>query len=60
MRALLPYLSVLLAIVASGSIAYIAWDLTSETPPHNQDDEPDDGAAIEPQHGADAPGERDG
>ena len=33
MRTLLPYLAVLLAIIASGSIAYIAWDLTSEKPP---------------------------
>ena len=30
MRALLPYLAVLLALIASGSIAYIAWDITSD------------------------------
>jgi len=33
MRALIPALSVLLALIAAGSIAYIAWDLTSERPP---------------------------
>ena len=45
MRALLPYLAVLLALVASGSIAYIAWDLTSERPADdevNPDQENDD------------------
>ena len=30
MRSLLPFLSVLLALIAAGSIAYVAWDLTSE------------------------------
>lgn len=30
MRTLMPYLSVLLALIAAGSIIYIAWDLTSE------------------------------
>ena len=38
MRALIPYLAVLLALVASGSIAYIAWDLTAERPPPRDDD----------------------
>ena len=39
MRTLLPYLAVLLAIIASGSIAYIAWDLTSERPPPGPGDD---------------------
>ena len=39
MRSLLPILSVLLALVAAGSIAYIAWELTSEKP-DERDDEP--------------------
>ena len=51
MRTLLPYLAVLLAIVASGSIAYIAWDLTSERPPRNPGDDTDGG----PQDETDAP-----
>jgi hypothetical protein len=29
MRSLLPFLSVILALIAAGSIAYIAWELTS-------------------------------
>ena len=45
MRSLIPILSVILALIASGSIAYIAWDLTSEKPPKEPepqaDDEPD-------------------
>ena len=47
MRSLIPILSVLLALIASGSIAYIAWDLTSERPPREpereSEDEPGDG-----------------
>ena len=46
MREFLPYISVLLAIVAAGSIAYIAWDLTAEDrhrpdnlPPESGDDQ---------------------
>ena len=41
MRALIPYLAVLLALIASGSIAYIAWDLTrpDEGDPTTDDDE---------------------
>ena len=30
MRGLLPILSVLLALIAAGSIAYIAWELSSD------------------------------
>ena len=45
MRSLIPILSVILALIASGSIAYIAWDLTSERhhgdPDPTNDDEPD-------------------
>ena len=37
MRTLLPILSVLLALVAAGSIAYIAWELSSDKQ-HRQDD----------------------
>ena len=42
MRTLLPYLAVLLAIIASGSIAYIAWDLTSERQPPDPEDDTDE------------------
>ena len=48
MRALLPYLAVLLALVASGSIAYIAWDITSERPPDDDKPEDDEAADREP------------
>ena len=37
MRSLIPVLSVILALIASGSIAYIAWDLTSERRPEEPD-----------------------
>ena len=48
MRELLPFLSVLLALIAGGSIAYVAWDLTSERSlgprdgRKDDDEEPDD------------------
>ena len=40
MSSIVPIVSILLALVAAGSIAYIAWELTSEdkTP-----EEPDEG-----------------
>jgi phage shock protein PspC (stress-responsive transcriptional regulator) len=47
MRTLIPILSVLLALFAAGSIAYIAWKLTSDKPdrqaadPPNNSGEPD-------------------
>ena len=44
MRSLIPILSVILALIASGSIAYIAWDLTSEKPPDEPDSENDEGS----------------
>ena len=40
MRSLIPILSVILALVASGAIAKIAWDLTAEKPPKKPDQEP--------------------
>jgi hypothetical protein len=39
MRSLIPVLSVILALIAAGSIAYIAWDLTSDKPPGGRDKE---------------------
>ena len=39
MRALMPILSVLLAIIAAGSIAFIAWELTSDRYHRPGDDE---------------------
>jgi len=46
MRALIPALSVLLALIAAGSIAYIAWDLTSERPPPKSGDDPEEDDAA--------------
>ena len=40
MRSILPVVSILLALIAAGSIAYIAWELTSEDKHH--DGEPED------------------
>lgn len=54
MRTLLPYFAVLLALIASGSIAYIAWDLTSGKPPRDPGDDADAS-----QDGAEAPDQRD-
>jgi hypothetical protein len=45
MRSLLPFLSVILALVAAGCIAYIAWELSSGEPGSEapvQPDSPDD------------------
>ena len=42
MRSLIPILSVLLALLAAGSIAYIAWELSSDKPQHQTPDPPDD------------------
>jgi hypothetical protein len=42
MRSLLPFLSVLLALIAAGSIAYVAWDLTSERSLGTNDGRTDD------------------
>jgi hypothetical protein len=44
MTTALPVLAVMLALIAAGSIAYIAWDLTSDRPadpvnPSPQDDD---------------------
>jgi hypothetical protein len=40
MRSLLPIVSVILALIAAGSIAYIAWELSSGDPA--AEDEPSD------------------
>jgi hypothetical protein len=45
MRSLLPFVSVILALIAAGSIAYIAWELSSGEPGSDapvQPDPPDD------------------
>jgi hypothetical protein len=42
MTTLLPILSVLLALVAAGSIVYVAWDLTSEKSLGPRDGQADD------------------
>jgi len=39
MRSLIPVLSVILALIAAGSIAYVAWELTSDKSPGGRDDE---------------------
>ncbi|MGI9225067.1 MAG: hypothetical protein ACR2QX_11355 [Woeseiaceae bacterium] len=39
MRSLIPVLAVILALIAAGSIAYVAWDLTSDKSPDERDDE---------------------
>ena len=39
MRSLIPVLAVILALIAAGSIAFIAWDLTSDKPRAKRDDE---------------------
>ena len=44
MRSLIPVLSVILALIAAGSIAYVAWELTSSKPSGDRDDE----AAADP------------
>lgn len=44
MRSLIPVLSVILALIAAGSIAYVAWELTSDKPSGDQDD----GEAVDP------------
>jgi hypothetical protein len=44
MRSLIPVLSVILALIAAGSIAYIAWELTSDKPSGDRDD----GEAVDP------------
>ena len=45
MRSLIPVLAVILALIAAGSIAFIAWDLTSDKPP--DDEEGDDPAETQ-------------
>jgi hypothetical protein len=42
MRSLLPVFSVILALIAAGSIAYIAWELTSDKPPGDDHKSADD------------------
>jgi len=42
MRSLIPIFSVLLALLAAGSIAYIAWELSSDKPQRRTPDPPDD------------------
>lgn len=44
MRSLIPVLSVILALIAAGSIAYVAWELTSDKPPGDRED----GEAVDP------------
>ena len=39
MRAILPYAGVILALIAAGSVAFIAWELTKEA---IREGEPDD------------------
>ena len=46
MRSLLPIVSVILALIAAGSIAYIAWELSSGDP--TAEDEPSDSEAPDP------------
>lgn len=41
MRSWLPILSVILALIAAGSIVYIAWELSSGKPGDPSEDEPD-------------------
>ncbi len=45
MGTVVAIVSVMLALIAAGSIAYIAWELTSEKNPSEQsnDDEPPEG-----------------
>jgi len=51
MKSLLPVLSVILALIAAGSIAYIAWDLTSDKPAAPPDPSPPDGdSESDPEH----------
>jgi flagellar basal body-associated protein FliL len=42
MRSLIPILSVLFALLVAGSIAYIAWELSSDKPDRQTADPPDD------------------
>ena len=44
MRSLIPILSVILALIAAGSIAYVAWELTSDKPSGGPDEESRDPA----------------
>ena len=44
MRSLIPILSVILALIAAGSIAYVAWELTSDKPKDGADEESRDPA----------------
>jgi len=44
MRSLIPVLSVILALIAAGSIAYVAWELTSDKPSGDRDD----GETVDP------------
>ena len=41
MRSLIPVFSVILALIAAGSIAYVAWELTSDKPSDGRDDDVD-------------------
>jgi hypothetical protein len=45
MRSIIPVVSILLALIAAGSIAYIAWELTSEG--NRQDGKPEDDGPSE-------------
>jgi len=47
MRTLIPILSVILALIAAGSIAYVAWELTSDKPSGSRADEEDGDPADE-------------
>jgi len=39
MRTILPFAGVILALIAAGSVAFVAWELTKEA---SRDGEPDD------------------
>ena len=49
MTTALPVIAVILALIAAGSIAYIAWDLTSDRPAGPADPAPrDDDSESDP------------
>ncbi len=54
MRSLLPIISVILALIAAGSIAYIAWELSSG---ELESDNADDADSPSPNRRKDSPDE---
>jgi hypothetical protein len=52
MRSLIPVLSVMLALIAAGSIAYVAWNLTSDKPRSDRDEEEGEDPADTKQSGS--------